>query len=137
MSTNGLDLRIVYESGSQELISAPDVSLQDGFAFQGEVVDVSDPDNGIWWHRNVIPMRGPDEEAEGEPWATLQTKTRVVSPESMRHAIGVYVAGNLTLARDPMADNECKLSNVLLDDARDDGGEDDEGGNDGDDELPV
>lgn len=134
MSTNGLDLRIVYESGSQELISAPDVSLQNGFAFQGEVVDVSDPDNGIWWYRNVIPMRDPDKEGEGEQWASLQTKTRVVSPESMRHAISVYVAGNLTLTRDPMADNECKLTNVLLEDAgdRDDEEVDDDGG-----ELPI
>lgn len=123
MAANDMNIKIVYESGNFEVITAPDLSFNDDICFQNEYVDLNNPDEGIFWERAVIRnsdtnrlgSADPTEAAAAlDPWRVIHQRTRVVKSENLRDAAAVFVCGVLALARMPGADSECGLKNVLL-----------------------
>ena len=123
MAANDLNIKIVYETGSFEVITSPDVSFSDDFCHQSEYVDLSNPDEGIFWERSAVflsddsdPDSDDPEEAKAarNPWRAIHQRTCVVPPENLAVAAAVFVCGVRALVRMPGSGNECGLKNVLL-----------------------
>lgn len=123
MAANDLNIKIVYETGSFEVITSPDVSFGDDFCHQSEYVDLSDPDAGIFWERSAVFLSDPGDldsddpelvAAARNPWRAIHQRTCVVPPENLAVAAAVFVCGVRALVRMPRADTKCGLVNVLL-----------------------
>ena len=123
MAANDMSVTVLYGTGSIEVITAPDLGYSDGFVIQDEYVDISNPDNGIFWDRNAIDADNdadvdatdPDERDKAlNPFGQVHQRICVVSPEVMGVVEAVYVRGILALVRDPNSSNACGLTNVLI-----------------------
>lgn len=119
MAANDMRVWIMYESGCTEIITAPDVGYSDGYCFQSEFVDISDPDTGIFWERSFVPM-DDERDASGpepDPWRVLHQRTMVVTPQMMPSVLAVKVSDVLSLVRHPEATASCGLLNVAIEQA--------------------
>ena len=124
MSANDMNVKVVYLTGAMETITAPDLSVDEDFGFQSEFVDVTSPDDGVFWERSYVALSNADTvDSENEeearrarnPWARLRQRTCVVPPENMDCVAAIFVGGVLALVRKPDATTSCGLENVLLD----------------------
>ena len=124
MAANDQNIKLFYETGNVETITAPDLSYIDDYCFQSEYVDISQPDEGIFWERSVVflsdraGMDPDDPEAVAKaqnPWRVLHQRTCVVPPQNMDYVVAVFVNGIRALVRMPGSPNRCGLVNILLD----------------------
>ncbi|MBQ9005798.1 MAG: hypothetical protein IJ092_05430, partial [Atopobiaceae bacterium] len=67
MAANDLNIKIVYETGSFEVITSPDVSFSDDFCHQSEYVDLSNPDEGIFWERSAVFLSDDSDPDSDDP----------------------------------------------------------------------
>lgn len=128
-----MSIVLLYQTGSIETITAPDLSYSDGFVIQSEYVDMSNLDRGIFWDRNAIDAdhsgdvdsKDPDEIARAlNPFGQVHQRVCVAPPETLQYVEAVYVKGTLALVRDPRSPFKCGLLNVLVEEMR---GSDDDG----------
>lgn len=123
MAANDMAVTVLYSTGSMETITAPDLSYSDGYVIQDEYVDISNPDNGVFWDRNAVDAdhaadvdaTDPDElDMALNPFGQVHQRICVVSPEVMALVEAIYIRGVLALVRDPSSTYGCGLSNVLV-----------------------
>lgn len=114
MASNSSSIHIIYESGSQAIWTAPDLSFADGYIIQGEYIDVSDIDNGLFWDRYCYL---DDESVTGDcedPLYHTHQRVCIQRGEDLAHAVLIEINGIETFVRDPRATTRCGLLNTML-----------------------
>lgn len=121
MSANPTIIKLVYESGSRQTISCPDMSFADGTFLQSEFVDLAHIDEGIYWWREAMLSQGMQDEPGGETgeyatcdtWYQIDERAKIISGEKLKRVVIVAVDGDVVFVRHPGAAAECGLASVF------------------------
>lgn len=114
MASNPSSIHIIFETGSQMTWTAPDLSFADGYILQGESIDVSDIDAGIFWDRFCILDDESIRDDCADPIYKAHQRVCVQTGADLAKAVLIEVNGIETFVRDRRAQTKCGLLNVLL-----------------------
>lgn len=121
MSANPTVIKLIYECGSRQTISCPDMSFADGTFLQSEFIDLSHIDEGIYWWREAMLSQGMQDESAGEEgefatcdtWYQIDERAKIISGEKLKRVVIVVVDGDVMFVRHPDAAAECGLASVF------------------------
>lgn len=121
MSANPTVIKLIYECGSRQTISCPDMSFADGAFLQSGFIDLSHIDEGIYWWREAMLSQGMQDESAGEEgefatcdtWYQIDERAKIISGERLKRVVIVAVDGDVAFVRHPGAAAECGLASVF------------------------